>query len=76
MSAPAETEFDVIVIGAGPAGEVASGRLADKGHAVAVVEDELVGANARSTRACPPKRCYGPPRPWLKCGGFLAQPNR
>ena len=35
--------FEVIVIGAGPAGEVLAGRLAGRGHDVAVVEAELVG---------------------------------
>ena len=38
-----ERSFDAIVIGAGPAGEVAAGRLADAGLRVALVEPELVG---------------------------------
>lgn len=37
-------EFDVIVIGAGLAGEVLAGRLASKGREVAIVEADLVGS--------------------------------
>lgn len=47
--------FDVIVIGAGPAGEVAAGRLADAGLAVAIVERELVGGEC-SFYACMPSK--------------------
>ena len=47
--------FDVIVIGAGPAGEVVAGRLAGKGRAVAVVEAELVGGEC-SFYACMPSK--------------------
>src|SRR4051812_7008560 len=47
--------FDVIVIGAGPAGEVAAGRLAEAGLEVALVEDRLVGGEC-SFWACMPSK--------------------
>src|SRR5690349_7511428 len=37
------TEVDVVVIGAGPTGEVAAGRIAEGGLSVVLVERELVG---------------------------------
>ena len=51
-----ERNFDVIVIGAGPAGEVAAGRLATRGgRSVAIVERDLVGGEC-SFYACMPSK--------------------
>jgi pyruvate/2-oxoglutarate dehydrogenase complex dihydrolipoamide dehydrogenase (E3) component len=47
--------FDVVVLGAGPAGEVAAGRLAAGGLKVAIVEDRLVGGEC-SYWACMPSK--------------------
>jgi pyruvate/2-oxoglutarate dehydrogenase complex dihydrolipoamide dehydrogenase (E3) component len=53
-------EFDVIVIGAGPAGEVIAGRCADRGMAVAIVERELVGGECAYWGCMPSKTLIRP----------------
>src|SRR5215217_6068346 len=47
--------YDVVVIGAGPAGEVAAGKLAEADVKVAIVEDRLVGGEC-SFWACMPSK--------------------
>src|SRR5262245_52151529 len=51
----AEKTYDAIVLGAGPAGEVAAGRLADAGWKVAIVEKDLIGGEC-SYYACMPSK--------------------
>jgi dihydrolipoamide dehydrogenase len=53
-------EFDVIVIGAGPAGETAAGRAAGAGLATAIVEAELVGGECSYWGCIPSKTLIRP----------------
>ncbi|HWB69516.1 MAG TPA: NAD(P)/FAD-dependent oxidoreductase [Solirubrobacterales bacterium] len=64
-----EKEFDAIVLGAGPAGEVCAGRLADGGMRVAIVESHLVGGEC-SYYACMPSKAL------LRPGELLAEARR
>jgi dihydrolipoamide dehydrogenase len=62
----AEQEFDVVVIGAGPAGEVAAGRCSEGGLDTAIIEAELVGGEC-SYWACIPSKAL------LRPGEILAE---
>jgi len=47
--------FDVIVIGLGPGGEAAAGRLLEAGRRVAVIEQELIGGECAHWACIPSK---------------------
>jgi pyruvate/2-oxoglutarate dehydrogenase complex dihydrolipoamide dehydrogenase (E3) component len=64
-----EREFDVVVMGAGPAGEVCAGRLGESGVSVAVVEGHLIGGEC-SFYACMPSKAL------LRPGELLAEVRR
>ena len=53
--------YDAVVIGAGPAGEVAVSRLAGQGRRVALVERELVGGECAYWACIPSKTLLRPP---------------
>jgi dihydrolipoamide dehydrogenase len=61
--------YDAVVIGAGPAGEVVAGRLADHGRSVAIIERELVGGEC-AFYACMPSKAL------LRPGELLAEVRR
>lgn len=61
--------YDVVVIGAGPAGEVVAGDLSDRGRSVAIVEANLVGGEC-SYYACMPSKAL------LRPGQLLAEVAR
>jgi pyruvate/2-oxoglutarate dehydrogenase complex dihydrolipoamide dehydrogenase (E3) component len=64
-----ERSVDVVVLGAGPAGEACSGRLADGGLEVALIEQALVGGEC-SYYACMPSKAL------LRPAELLAEAQR
>ncbi|HZI92418.1 MAG TPA: NAD(P)/FAD-dependent oxidoreductase [Thermoleophilaceae bacterium] len=60
MQAEGEDRYDAVVIGAGPGGSGAAGRLADAGCKVAMVEDELVGGECPFWACIPSKALLRP----------------
>src|ERR1700744_1993671 len=64
-----DKSYDAIVLGAGPAGEVVAGKLADGGWKLAIVEKDLIGGEC-SYYACMPSKAL------LRPADVLAEAKR
>src|SRR2546421_9602011 len=53
-------EYDVVILGAGPAGEVALNTLAKAGRRIALVEQELIGGECTNWGCIPSKTLLRP----------------
>jgi pyruvate/2-oxoglutarate dehydrogenase complex dihydrolipoamide dehydrogenase (E3) component len=60
--------FDAVVIGLGPGGEVAAGRLLASGRRVAVIERELIGGECAYWACIPSKTLLRPPEARAEAG--------
>jgi pyruvate/2-oxoglutarate dehydrogenase complex dihydrolipoamide dehydrogenase (E3) component len=69
--------FDLIVLGAGPAGETVASRLADSGLRTALVEQELIGGECAYWACIPSKTLLRPGevRHEAKLAPGLTQPS-
>jgi pyruvate/2-oxoglutarate dehydrogenase complex dihydrolipoamide dehydrogenase (E3) component len=72
MNSPSQEErmdrFDVIVIGMGPGGEAAAGRLLQAGRRVAVIERELIGGECAYWACIPSKTLLRGPEARAEAG--------
>ncbi len=57
-------DFDAIILGMGPGGEVAASRLLKAGKRIAVVERELIGGECGYWACIPSKTLLRPPEAW------------